>query len=103
MISISWNKHIDDKTKLLGSEYYLDKHKHNLVIKYEIKIQYSLEKYGEIECYILTTAVGQKLPHHNVYDNYFEGMYYTHEKTERVFFDMDKAKKYAERLAIVNS
>lgn len=103
MKEVIWEKHIDEKTKLLGSDYYLDKYGNNLVIKYEIRRQYSIETYGEIECYILTTAVGQKLPHHNVYDNYFEGMYYKNEKLERVFFDLDTAKKYAERLIIINS
>lgn len=101
-----WLEHRDKKTNRLESIYLLDTYGRGLNVKYEIKFQFSEEtvridtehEINEVECYILTTAVGNELPHCGKYDIPFEGYYYTNERLVRVYFSLDKAKEEAEKL-----
>lgn len=95
---LKWLEHRDKLTNKLESIYLLDSYGKKLIIKYEIKFQYSEDegKKDEIECYIVTLSVGNDLPHHGVYEEMFEGYYYGSEKLLRVLFDLDKAKEFAE-------
>lgn len=95
---LTWLEHRDKVTNKLESIYLLDSYGIKLIIKYEIKFQYSddEDKKDKIECYIVTLSVGNDLPHHGVYEELFEGYYYGSEKLLRVLFDLEKAKEFAE-------
>ena len=103
---VTWLEHINKKTNRLESVYIIDKYGESLYIKYEIKFQFSEEtikidnehEINEIECYILTTAVGNDLPHCGKYEKPFGGYYFSEERLERVYFNLEKAKEKAEKL-----
>lgn len=100
MDSIKWLEHTELGSNKTSSLYYLDNKGNNMYVKYEVKFQYSLEDEEEIECYIFMIADGCSLPHRGLYENYFESIYCKPDKFKRVFFDLDKAKKYIEELIV---
>ena len=98
MREIKWLNHTDKDSNKIVSIYYSENKQNYKNIKYEIKFQYSMEDSNKIECYIVVTAEGNNLPHRSVYENYFESRYYKSDKLRRVFFNLDDAKKYTEKL-----